>query len=82
MAWSSMPLVVHSRFIPNRVEVNAAICKRAEWEISFKRSAFDFPLCNKLCRWRHLLQLGVGIMRECTTGGILLFSTNIIIYIS
>ena len=38
-------------------EVNAAICKSSGCESPFKRSAFAFAPCKKLCRWRHLLLL-------------------------
>ena len=37
--------------ISNRVGVNAAVCKRAVWINSFKRSAFVYPHRNKLYRW-------------------------------
>lgn len=43
------------------VGVNAAIYISSACESSFKRSAFAFARCKKLCIWRHLLLLSAVI---------------------
>ena len=63
------PSGTDTRFIPNRVRVNASIHKSGHGKYTFKRSAFVFPVPNKLCGWRHLLALGAGIMRVSVIDG-------------
>ena len=50
------------------VEVNAARCKSSVCESSFKRSAFAFAHCKKLCSWRHILLLSEEYWKQmpCT----------------
>ena len=63
------PSMTDTRFIPNRVRVNASIHKSGHGKYTFKRSAFVFPVPDKLCGWRHLLALGAGIMRVSVIDG-------------
>ena len=63
------PSMTDTRFIPNRVRVNASIHKSGHGKYTFKRSAFVFPVPDKLCGWRHLLALGEGIMRVSAAAG-------------
>ena len=63
------PSMTDTRFIPNRVRVNASIHKSGHGKYTFKRSAFVFPVPDKLCGWEHLLALGAGIMRASAMGG-------------
>ena len=63
------PPAADTRFMPNRVRVNASIHNSWHGKYTFKRSAFVFPVPNKLCGWRHLLALGADIMRVSATGG-------------
>ena len=63
------PSMTDTRFIPNRVRVNASIHKSGHGKYTFKRSAFVFPVPDKLCGWRHLLALGAGIMRVSVLDG-------------
>ena len=48
-------------FITSCAGVNAAIDKSSACKSSFKRSAFAFARCKKLCIWRHLLLLSAVI---------------------
>ena len=66
-AWS--PPAADTRFMLSRVRVHASIHKSGHGKYTFKRSAFVFPVPNRLCGWRHLLALGAGIMRVSATDG-------------
>ena len=63
------PSMAYARIFLNHVGVNAAVCKRAVWINSFKRSAFVYPHRNKLYRWRHLLPLDEEILRAYAIDG-------------
>ena len=51
----------YARLITSCAGVNAAIYIRSVHKSSFKRSAFAFARCKKLCIWRHLLLLSAVI---------------------